>query len=390
MDTARLQTRDAPPLNRSVMAVGSIRKRVGARGVYWDLLIDVGKDSKGKRVRKTFRGFRTKREAETKRREVLSQSGKGYVDSENPAVGEYLRRWLREYAERQLRPTSYERYRDVVERHLIPGLGHLKIGSLTPPILRRFFVSGESLKNGRQLSETTLAMHYAVLRRALNTAVRWGVIAVSPLSQVDAPKEGVTDMAILDWDSINRLLGFCKVTKYYPAVLLAIYTGMRRGEILALRWRDVDLDMAELYVTENLTRVQGGVSVAEPKTAASRRAVALSPGLVIELRHLKEASESDSVCSDLTPGMITNTLPRLCKRAGVEATSLRGLRHTHASLMLQAGVHPKIVQERLGHSSISITLDIYSHVVPGMQAEAARRFESHGVKLESDSRSHVP
>ena len=208
-------------------------------------------------------------------------------------------------------------------------------------------------------------------------------------------------MRTLDNDGVRVLLEIAKDTIYHPLIHLAVYTGMRRSELLALRWQSVDLDLATLSVVQVMHRLRGGRFIFEPpKTAKSRRMVALSPTAVLALRAHKERQVSDKILmgsslydqdlvfchpdgSPLKPDTVTHAFADLMSKARLPKIRFHDLRHTHASLMLKANVHPKIVSERLGHASVSITLDTYSHVAPGLQAAAALRFDEGMAEIET-------
>ena len=194
-------------------------------------------------------------------------------------------------------------------------------------------------------------------------------------------------------EQARRFLEVVAESPYHELFAVALYTGMRRSELLGLPWKDVDVYLAQLSVTQTRHRLSSkGFIFGKPKTAKSRRIIALSPTVCILLRQLRERQiaewlllgirlqDDDLVLSKpdskpLDPSTITHTFRKVLKRAGLPTIRFHDLRHTHASLMLKQGVYPKIVSERLGHSSIGITLDTYSHVMPGLQAAAALRFE---------------
>jgi integrase len=200
-------------------------------------------------------------------------------------------------------------------------------------------------------------------------------------------------MRTLCEDDIQTILSEAKSTPYYSLFYLALFTGMRRSELLALRWADVDLIMAEISVNRSMHRLQDGQTIFKsPKTDKARRTISLSPSTCHVLREHQDAqidfrsrlgislTDSDLVFSQadgspLIPHSVTQAWRRLVTKLGLKGVRLHDLRHTHASLMLKQGVHPKIVQERLGHSSIQVTLDTYSHVTPGLQRVAAQRFD---------------
>jgi integrase len=231
------------------------------------------------------------------------------------------------------------------------------------------------------------------LHTALENAVKWGLLSRNPADAVSSPHYQNPEWHTLSEDDINTLLEAAQKTPYYALFHLAIYTGMRRSELLALRWSDIDLLLCQLYVTRTLHQLSNGeILYRAPKTAKGRRMIALSPSAVLVLRKHREKqalqramlgiplTDDDLVFSQLDgkplrPDSITHAWIKLVRRTGLEGIRLHDARHSHASLMLKAGIHPKIVQERLGHASIQITLDTYSHVAPGLQEAAANRFD---------------
>lgn len=210
---------------------------------------------------------------------------------------------------------------------------------------------------------------------------------------VSPPRVRHVEMRTLSEVDIHVMLNEAKNTPYYNLFYLALFTGMRRSEILALRWADVDLIMAEISINRSMHRLQDGQSIFKsPKTDRARRTISLSPSTCQVLReHLDNQADirsklgvpltdNDLVFSQLDgspliPHSVTQAWRRMVNRLGLRGIRLHDLRHTHASLMLKQGIHPKIVQERLGHSSVQITLDTYSHVAPGLQEAAAKGFD---------------
>jgi integrase len=199
-------------------------------------------------------------------------------------------------------------------------------------------------------------------------------------------------MRTLSAFEVGLLLGHAKDSLYYPVIYTAVSTGLRRNEILGLRWRDIDLELLSISVSQVLYKGRGRVEFKEPKTDYSRRRISMTPKLASFLRQYKQEREllfmelgamltlDDLVFSDingkpLDPSTVTHNFGRICRSAGL-SIRFHDLRHTCASLMLLAGVHPKIVSEMLGHSTVAITLDIYSHVIPGLQEAAAQKLDS--------------
>ena len=199
-------------------------------------------------------------------------------------------------------------------------------------------------------------------------------------------------MANLAPENALKFLEAARETHYYVLFYKALYTGMRLGELLGLRWCDVDLDMASLSVVQALYKRCGVCKMVEPKSSKSRRRIALSPSLSLLLREYKTEQQAQRILlgrpladsnlvfshidgKPLDPGVVSHTFAKVLKKAGLPHIRFHDLRHTHATLLLKAGIHPKIVSERLGHANIGITLDTYSHVLPGLQERAAKRFD---------------
>ena len=214
----------------------------------------------------------------------------------------------------------------------------------------------------------------------------------NPAEFVDPPKVRKPKMRTLTPNEVSKLLGTATGTRYYPIIYTAISTGLRQAELLGLRWRDLDLDLAMLSVSQVLYKRRGVCQFKEPKSEHSRRRLDLSPSLSLFLRKHKinrqaeylllgkTIGEDDLVFSNLDgtsvdPGTLTHNFAKIAKRAGLEHLRFHDLRHTFASLMLIAGVHPKIVSEMLGHSSVAFTLDVYSHVVGGLQKKAMEQLD---------------
>jgi len=271
-------------------------------------------------------------------------------------------------------------------------------GSLqfTPQHIQSYYA--KALSEGRTdgtggLSARSVVYHHRILSKALDYAVRMGMVARNVTSVIDPPRVARVKMATLNSEEVARFLDAGKETLYYVFFATLLYTGLRRGELLALRWRNLDLDKASLIVVETAYKLGNGQYVIkEPKTANSRRTVSLSPALVALLREYRADHEllriqlgigltdNDFVFirhdgSPINPNAVTHAFQRVINKAGLKHVRLHDLRHTHASLMLKAGEHPKIVSERLGHANIGITLDTYSHVLPGLQEAAAERFD---------------
>ena len=224
--------------------------------------------------------------------------------------------------------------------------------------------------------------------------MRWQLLVRNPADAVEPPRPSRRELRALTPEQVRRLLSAADVTPHSALVRIAVLTGMRRGELLGLRWRDLDLDSGELHVQQTAQRITGrGVIFRQPKTRLSRRSIALSPEAVRVLRaHRRQQAEgrllagpayhdrdlvfASGLGSAVEAGALARTWRAVVAAAGVGPVRFHDLRHAHATLMLQNGVHPKIVSERLGHASIAITLDTYSHVLPGLQAAAAAKLDA--------------
>jgi len=318
------------------------------------------------------------------------------VKSGKLTVGEFLRQWLRDYAAANVRPRTLERYESIIETHLIPAWGNVPLSQLQPAQIQACYTKSLNKRlDGKpgNLTGKTVLQHHRVLNQALNHAVKWGFVSRNVAQAVDPPRPITREMRTLDNEGVRAFLEAARDTEYYALFHLAIYTGLRRSEILGLRWRDISLELASLSVVQTMQSLPGGKIVfLEPKTAKGRRSVALSPAAVLVLREQRERhqtlrtiagvilSEDDLIFSlpdgsPIKPDTVSKVFLKIVRKANLNHVRLHDLRHTHATLMLQQGVHPKIVQERLGHATIAVTLDTYSHVLPGMQEAAALRFD---------------
>jgi integrase len=366
---------------------GHIVKRY--KGSY-SIVISLGVDGIGKRKQQWVSVKGTKRDAEKKLAELLHQLDTGaFMRPGKTTLREFLERWLTDYAKPNLSPRGFERYAGIIRGHLIPDLGSITLTQLRSEHLQKHY----SAKLNDGLSARTVRCHHAVIHKSLQTAVKWGLVGRNVADGVDVPRARHTEMQTWDEDDIHRFLKAANHSPYYALFYTALFTGMRRSELLGLRWQDVDFILSQIYVNRSLHHLKDGSYVfTQPKSAKSRRTIALPPSAILVLKEYREKQEleramlgvplkdDDLVFSTpdrnpLRPNTVTRAWTTLAARAGLKVISLHGGRHSHASLLLKQGVHPKIVQERLGHASIQITLDTYSHVSPGLQEAAAKRFD---------------
>lgn len=372
---------------------GHIRKR-GRKS--WAIKIDIGPDPETGRRRTRWHTVKgTLRDAQAERTRLLHELNTGdYVEPSQLSLTDYLKDWL-DRQRHNVSAKTHERYSEIVRKHLIPALGHHRLAKLKPLHIQRAHT--KALEEGRRdgkggLSALTVKHHHRVLSQALRQAVRLQLIPRNPCEAIDPPRPERKEMKVLNREDVGRLLKEVDGKALHIPVLLAVLTGMRRGEVLALRWQDVDLDRATLAVTQTLEQTAAGLAFKPPKTARSRRKISLSPHIIDKLRrHRNRQKEQrlragpmfedhDLVCSQedgrpRNPRTLTKEFRRLTKRLGL-AVRFHDLRHTHISLLFAEGVHPKVASEIAGHASVAITLDTYSHMLPGLQEDAADRLDA--------------
>ena len=364
---------------------GSIYKRKDGR---WAATLDLGYQN-GRRSRRSFYG-KTQRDVQQK----LAAAQRAVQDSlpipsERQRFGAFLAGWLEDVARPNLRPRVFVRYRELLTLHAIPTLGTRPLAKVTPQDLQALYAG-----LGEKLAPRTVGHVHRVLHRALADALRWGLVARNVCDAVRPPKVQAKEMRALSPEEARQLLTGAVGDPLEALYILAVTVGLRQGELLGLKWQDVDLDAGRLQVRRSIARLNGhGWLEQEPKSASSRRSVALTPLAVAALqrhrqrqleRRLKALAWEDNgfvfaneVGRPMTPQNLTQrSFHPLLDRAGLPRMRFHDLRHTAATLLLAQGVHPKIVQEMLGHASISLTLDTYSHVTPSLQAEAAEKMQA--------------
>lgn len=368
---------------------GHIEQR--SKGSTWSIKIELDKDvATGRRRQKwvTVRG--SKKDAEKKLSELLRQLDTGsYIQPGKTTLTDYLTRWLAEYVKPNLSPRSYERYADIVKRYFIPKLGGVLLTQLKADSLQKLYADWLD----RGLSSRTVRYHHAVLHKALELALKAGQVSRNVSDAVNVPRIKQAEMLTWNEDELNQFLEAAKSTPYYELFYLVSYTGMRRSEILALRWQDIDLIFGQVSVSRSIHHLKDGSYVfTQPKSSRSRRTIALPPSAVLLLKRYYDSLKMEYAMlgipltddtlvfsisgNPLRPNTVTRAWINLAIKAGIKRIRFHDARHTHASLMLKQGIHPKIVQERLGHASIAMTLDTYSHVAPGLQEAAAVSFDN--------------
>lgn len=303
-----------------------------------------------------------------------------YVERDNVTLGAFLDTYVADVAAHTLRPKTLETYNYLIRFHIKPALGHLKLADLRPDHVQRLY--SDKLRAG--LSRRTTKFIHAVLHKALDQAVRWGLVARNILDLVDAPVVKRKAPTVWNVDQAKKFLEHVKPHRFYPIYVLALATGMREGEVLGVHYEDIQWDMGTLHVRHAVQYLVGrGVVLSEPKTDKAKRTIKV-PEFAMQV--LREHVERENVNQGFlfTTRNQTPFSPRNVLRHFYEATEEVGLprirfhdlRHTTATLLLLQGAHPKKVQELLGHSTIALTMDTYSHVLPAMHDELAQQLDA--------------
>lgn len=374
------------------MARGHVRKR----GRVWYVVLEYPRDPLTNRRRQRWvrTPARNKREADAECVRLQREADTGVQTEPNRlTVATFVEEWLAGETHR-LKPTTVESYRGIIARHIVPDLGALRLTALTPRHLARW----QTMLRDRGLGPSRLTGVWNVLHGALAHAVRLQLLPRNPASNVPPPRQVTRERAGI-WDE-SQARQFLTLVRGHPleaAFVLVLATGLRKGELLGLRWRDVDLDAATLMVRQAQAHTRArGVYASTPKSAASRRVVPL-PAFAVEALRVHRARQNatrlgagpawdaslDLVFTGPCGGWLkASALDRQWQRlrarlvaAGLPACTLHDLRHCHATLGLQRGIHPKVMSERLGHTTVTMTLDRYSHVLQTMQESAARAFD---------------
>lgn len=300
-----------------------------------------------------------------------------YVSDDKRRFGDFLDHYIEDVAKHSLRPRTLESHTGYIRNHIKPELGRIKLADLRPEQLQAFYT--KKLNEG--LARRTVEYLHAIIHKTLDQALRWGLVSRNVSDLVDPPRPKRKAPVIWNAEQIQTFLEAVEGHQYYPIYVVAVYTGMRQGEILGIHKQDVDLKSGTINVRHQLQPIKGkGLTVTQVKTDKSRRPVTLPETALTVLQEHLETLDSGLIFTTSKGNPIwAQTLYRhfknTTKKLGLPDVTFHSLRHAHATLLLQAGVNPKVVQERLGHSQISLTLDTYSHVVPSLQEEAADKFE---------------
>ena len=365
------------------------------RGKTWMFTVEAGFDPvTGKRRRPQRSGFKTRKEAEYAQAAMLAKIRRGeWVQDSQETVGEFLTEWLTSIAGR-VRPTTLTSYERNIRVHVRPTLGQKRLQALTSADLNSLY--GKLLLAGRRggangLRPRTVRYIHTILRGALKDALRWNRVARNVADAADPPSHSASkppEMATWTAAELKAFLKSVQGDRLSALWRVLAMTGMRRGEACGLQWKDIDLKNGRVSVQRSLIQSAVGPSFAPPKTERGRRAVALDTETASALKDHRASQAAEKLllgaayqdqglvfCREdgrpLDPDGVSKAFTKRRSAAGLVRIRLHDLRHTHATLALQAGVHPKVVSDRLGHGDVALTLNTYSHAIPALQESAA-------------------
>lgn len=383
---------------------------------YWELCISEGVDpSTGKKLR-TYHNFHgTQREAEREHTRLQRARDMGiHVKPSSLKLSEYLDRWINDHARLHVSPRTLQGYKDIVRLHISPSLGTLPLDKLRPIHLQVFY--SDRLDRGRikpkpakdkadsagepptspdeaaGLAPQTVLHFHRLLHEALGTAVKWGLLAVNPADAATPPKVRRKELAVLTEEQTRTLLKAAEGTRLYLPVALAVASGLRRGELLALRWSDCDQEAGTIAVRRTLSETREGLLFKEPKSRTSRRVVTLPAFALEALKVHRKAQAAHRLevgpgykdqglvlpsvdGSPWAPNLLTGAFCRLIDSLALPRVRFHDLRHGHITQLLLRGVPLKVVSARAGHAGIAITADLYGHLLPGADEQAAAKLD---------------
>ncbi len=324
---------------------------------------------------------------------LLDQAKAGtYVAPSRMTVGQFARDWL-DAITPDVSPNTLRQYEYLLRVHAIPPISKVRLTELSTLDIKRVLADLHG-----KLSPRTVKHVHAALRRMLGQAAEWGLLIANPAAKAKPPHVPVRDMQVWTPEQVATFLDRVTNSRYFAAYYLAITTGMRRGEVLGLRLQDIDFDAGQIAVRRSLVAVGSHIYLKEPKTAAGRRSVSVTPDVLAVLRSHRQQQLATGVASidgllfcardgrPMRPATINRNFRAQCERAGLPRIRFHDLRHTHVSLLLALGANPKVIAERIGHTDVSFTLRTYAHLLPNAQREAAADFEN----LLATARQRIP
>jgi integrase len=369
-----------------------------AKGSY-SLVIELGPHPEtGKRQQKwiTLEGDKSAAEDELHKQINLVKTG-DFIDPDKVTVAEFFDQWLSVVAEQKVGHKTFERYESIVKNHIVPALGRLPLPKLTALHIETHYarLAKEGRKDGREggLSAQTILHHHRLISEAMQKAVTWKLRTHNPADGVTTPGIRRLEVTPIDEAQAAWLVTAAEGTRLYIPVLIAVCAGLRRGEILAVRWTDVDWDLEAFNIRRALEESKRGIEFKEPKSKSGRRPVAI-PSILLEVLQIHKAKQqeyrealgdgyqdNDLICcveegSIWKPSAFTSAYRDLLRRRKLTGPNFHALRHAHASHLLKDGVDIKVISRRLGHSRASFTMDVYAHLMPGQDEEAAKRTDA--------------
>jgi integrase len=366
---------------------GYIRKR----GKVYSFTVDIGKDPlTGKRKQKTRSGFKTKKEAQAALAALINKVEKGEsVDFRKSLFREFAIDYFEKNYVNKIKATSFDRLSSILYKQILPYFKDIPITEIDQFVIHDFY--NNKLKEG--YSTNYIMRMHEIIRMLLRVAKKWDLIKRDIASMIEPPKNKRKEMQVWSIDQVNEFLDFCSHSRYHPIFFLAAYTGMRKGEILALTWEDIDFDQNVIDVNKTLYKLSKGYSVDVPKSSASIRNIYFDEEIerVLKKQRLKQKEEklkNSRIYDDknlvfaqedgryVPPSSANVLLNNFIRQSGLPKIRFHDLRHTHATILLQMGVNPKVVSDRLGHSSVQITLDVYSHVTKEIKQDISKDFSN--------------
>lgn len=342
----------------------------------------------GKRKQKWFGGYRTKSEAKKAEMRISAEiEGNQFIDSEKITIGQYMNDWYENHALRNLKKSTCDGYRIIIDKRIIPHIGNIQLSELTPYVIQQFYnkLSKEGRADGNGgLSNKSILQTHRVLSKALSQAYKLQIINKDPTDFVEIPKISKYYAQILHEDEIPTFLELFRETDIYIPVVLALTLGLRRGEVLGLKWQDIDFKNKIITINQNLIHGNKGYSFSTPKSDNSHRSILISDKLIEELlvfkskqdllkiKYEKIYNDYDLIncCKDgspINPSTFSHLFSDVLRNNNFKHIRFHDLRHTNATLMLKHNIPAKVASKRLGHSTVGITLDLYSHVTSEME-----------------------
>lgn len=368
---------------------GSVKKR----GETWTYIVDIGRDSiTGKRKQKTKGGFKRKKEAQAALNKVLAGiEDTGYLDPSNEIFSNYIQSWFTEHYKKRIFETTVVNKSYLMNKHLIREnpFANKPLSKITTEDIDAFY----NLKIDEEYNASYIRKMHQMLNKAFDQALKWRKLTINPVVDADPPAYKKEEMQIWSPEEINTFLNYCTDGRYRITFLLAIYTGMRRGEILGLKWSDVDFVQKKIYVTRSLAYIpKKGYIFTQLKTDNSKRKIPISQMIVDELLKHQEYQEiwkkrfgeefqnrDFVICTEKgmeqDPRNVLRAMRKIIRTSNVKQIRFHDLRHTHASILISKGVDIVKVAHRLGHSNPKITLETYAHLIPDEENEVAETFD---------------